>query len=109
MGGEGLRTAAVIDGTAPHTRDPILPGAAEEIINLGDFWDEGMLEKRRGELSALMKEKSALFSEAFEYLFAAGEITRMLRSDARALHAAGKDARRRRETHRSGVGVRPEG
>ena len=45
MGGEGLRTAAVIDGTAPHTRDPILPGAAEEIINLGDFWDEGMLEK----------------------------------------------------------------
>ena len=82
MGGEGLRTAAVIDGTAPHTRDPILPGAAEEIINLGDFWDEGMLEKRRGELSALMKEKSALFSEAFEYLFAAGEITRMLRSDA---------------------------
>lgn len=82
MGGEGLRTAAVIDGTAPHTRDPILPGAAEEIINLGDFWDEGMLEKRRGELSALIKEKSALFAEAFEYLFAAGEITRMLRSDA---------------------------
>ena len=82
MGGEGLRTAAVIDGTAPHTRDPILPGAAEEIINLGDFWDEKILESRRGELSALIKEKSALFSEASEYLFAAGEVTKMLKNDA---------------------------
>src|SRR6056297_375720 len=31
---------ALIDGTAPHVVDPKNPGAVDEILHLGDFWDE---------------------------------------------------------------------
>ncbi|MDD3654105.1 MAG: PRK06851 family protein [Desulfotomaculaceae bacterium] len=31
---------AMIDGTAPHVVDPKIPGAVDEIINLGEFWNE---------------------------------------------------------------------
>ena len=34
---------ALVDGTAPHIVDPKNPGAVDEIINLGDYWDEGNL------------------------------------------------------------------
>lgn len=34
---------ALIDGTAPHIVDPKNPGAVDEIIHLGDFWDEAGL------------------------------------------------------------------
>lgn len=29
---------AILDGTSPHTTDPAYPGAVEEIINMGDFF-----------------------------------------------------------------------
>jgi len=35
--------AAVMDGTAPHVMDPKFPGAVEDIINLGQFWNEAAL------------------------------------------------------------------
>lgn len=31
---------ALLDGTAPHVVDPKNPGAVDEIVHLGDFWDE---------------------------------------------------------------------
>lgn len=34
---------AVVDGTAPHVVDPKNPGAVDEIIHLGDFWDKDKL------------------------------------------------------------------
>ncbi len=79
---ESCRGIAVIDATAPHTRDPKLPGAAEEIVNLGDFWDSDRLRSERDEIADLIREKSELFAESYEYLFAAGEVSRMLRADA---------------------------
>lgn len=30
----------ILDGTAPHTLDPLNPGVNGKIINLGEFWDE---------------------------------------------------------------------
>ncbi|MCI8388578.1 MAG: hypothetical protein HFE63_08960 [Clostridiales bacterium] len=83
-GGKGMKydSIAVIDGTAPHTRDPKLPGAAEEIVNLGEFWHTDALREHRGEIAKLCSAKSALFSQAYEYLFAAGELDRLLRQDA---------------------------
>ena len=30
---------AILDGTA-HVVDPVFPGVVDEIINLGQFWDE---------------------------------------------------------------------
>mgnify|MGYP003936582541 CR=1 FL=1 len=35
--------AAVMDGTAPHVVDPNFPAAVDEIINLGQCWDEAAL------------------------------------------------------------------
>ena len=79
---ENCRGIAVVDATAPHTRDPKLPGAVEEIVNLGEFWDSDKLRSNRDEIADLVREKSALFAESYEYLFAAGELSKMLRSDA---------------------------
>lgn len=39
---------ALLDGTAPHVVDPKNPGAVDEIINLGDFWNNEELKKHKG-------------------------------------------------------------
>lgn len=41
------KKVALLDGTAPHVVDPKNPGAVDEIINLGDFWDEEGIRKIR--------------------------------------------------------------
>ncbi|WP_418791577.1 PRK06851 family protein [Phosphitispora sp. TUW77] len=43
---------AMLDGTAPHVVDPKNPGAVDEIVHLGDFWDENLLRKNK---SAILK------------------------------------------------------
>jgi hypothetical protein len=44
---------AMLDGTAPHVVDPKNPGAVDEIIHLGDYWNESML---RGSKEEILKE-----------------------------------------------------
>lgn len=66
---------AVIDGTAPHTTDPIYPGAVDVIVNTGEFWNETMLKNSRNEIMNIYKNKGGYFSKAFGYLKAAGDIT----------------------------------
>ncbi len=62
---------AMIDGTAPHVVDPKNPGAVDEIIHLGDFWDEeGMRNNREGILKE-NAEVGRLFGRAYRYLAAA--------------------------------------
>jgi molybdopterin-guanine dinucleotide biosynthesis protein len=34
---------ALLDGTAPHVVDPKHPGAVDEILHLGDFWNEAAM------------------------------------------------------------------
>ena len=34
---------AIMDGTAPHAMDPLLPGAQQHILNMGDLWDSKKL------------------------------------------------------------------
>lgn len=41
--------------TAPHVVDPKNPGAVDEIIHLGDFWDE---EKMRENKEAVLKSNA---------------------------------------------------
>ena len=59
---------AFVDGTAPHEFEPKYPGAVEEIINLGQSWDEGALRKRRDEIVAVNKLKLGAYTEAYEKL-----------------------------------------
>lgn len=59
---------ALLDGTAPHVVDPKNPGAVDEIINLGVYWDETGLRKEKDAILALNKEVGRLFRRAYDYL-----------------------------------------
>lgn len=59
---------AIIDGTAPHEREPRLPGAVDEIVNLGDYWNEVTLKNNRTKIEKLCLEKSQNYKSAYDYL-----------------------------------------
>ena len=69
-----LLKVALLDGTAPHVVDPIYPGAVDEIINLGEYWDKEKLESRKNDIIKITKENSRLFQKAYAYLKASGKI-----------------------------------
>lgn len=62
---------AMLDGTAPHVVDPKNPGAVDEIIHLGDHWNEEGLRASKKEILALNREIGRLFRRAYAYLAAA--------------------------------------
>ena len=62
---------ALLDGTAPHMVDPKNPGAVDEIIHLGDHWNEEGLRAHKREILALNQEIGRLFRRAYSYLSAA--------------------------------------
>lgn len=64
---------AVLDGTAPHERDAVIPGAIDEIVNLGEAWDSEVLKHRREEILKLTKKKQACYAAAYRYLAAFGK------------------------------------
>lgn len=56
---------ALLDGTAPHVVDPKNPGAVDEIINLGDYWNEDMLKQSREEIKLCNVKVSDYFQRAY--------------------------------------------
>lgn len=62
---------AIIDGTKPHIVDPKNPGAVDEIINLGVYWDEKGLRKNKEAIIKIGDEISENFTRAYRYLKAA--------------------------------------
>lgn len=66
--------AALIDGTAPHIVDPKNPGCVDEIIHLGDYWDEDGIIEYKKEIMEANKEISSIFNRAYRYLKAAKNI-----------------------------------
>ncbi len=75
---------ALIDGTAPHVVDPRHPGAVDEILHLGDFWDEKALRTEREQILAINREVGATFRRAYRYLAAA----KCVYDDIEAIHQA---------------------
>ena len=65
---------ALIDGTAPHMMDPIVPGAEDGILNLGECLDEEMLSKSRRPIRDAMEEISRCFLRVYDYLGAAAPL-----------------------------------
>ena len=61
----------LLDGTAPHSIDPVFPGAEDEVIDLGHFKNRTEFLKYRGELQALFQENKAHYSAAYAFLGAA--------------------------------------
>ena len=79
----------ILDGTAPHVRDAEIPGACDEIINLGEFWESSVLEKRRAEIEELTELKRDGFTRAYRYLAAAdGLNSEIKRMTAKAVDSA---------------------
>jgi hypothetical protein len=62
---------AMIDGTAPHVTDPRNPGAVDEILHLGDFWDESAMRAKRQKIQEVNREVGRLFERAYRFLRAA--------------------------------------
>ncbi|MCL2086666.1 MAG: hypothetical protein FWH05_03630 [Oscillospiraceae bacterium] len=46
----------IVDGTSPHVFEAQLPGVAQCIINLGDYWHKDKLEPHSAQIRALTKE-----------------------------------------------------
>lgn len=65
---------AVVDGTAPHVVDPRYPGAVDEIVNLGDYWDEEFLRRHREEIVEAADTIGQLFQATYRNLEEAREI-----------------------------------
>ncbi len=67
-------SVAVLDGTAPHTQDPVYPGAVERIVNLGEGFDHAALAGEREKLSSLVRAKGEAYRAAYRFLGAAGRM-----------------------------------
>ncbi len=67
-----LKTA-VLDGTAPHPREPIYPGIIERTADLSRAFDKTALEKKRETLCALIGKKREYYQTAYRFLSAAGQ------------------------------------
>lgn len=64
----------LIDSTAPHTLDPAVPVAIDEIFNLADFISRDRVTPHSRELLKLMGAKKAFYEKAYRYLNAAFQI-----------------------------------
>jgi len=64
---------AFIDGTAPHATDAKIPGAKDELIDLGKNWDSRFLIAEKEKICSLSVEKSVAYSTAYSYLSVAGK------------------------------------
>jgi len=61
----------LLDGTAPHAVETAIPGARDDIIDLGAFWDSAVLIGERKRIKYLAGRKSSCFKRAYMYLAAA--------------------------------------
>lgn len=64
----------MVDGTAPHVVEPQCPGAVDEIVNLGEFWNSDILREQKNEILALNGKKSAAYRRAYSYLRSCGNL-----------------------------------
>ena len=65
---------AVLDGTSPHERDAVIPGAVDEIINLADGFDICAMKAERERITELCKDKKAAYERAYSILRSAGSV-----------------------------------
>lgn len=64
----------MVDGTAPHVVEPQFPGACENIINMGAFWDIDKIYEKRNDIRSLTIENSLYHRRSSRFLASAGAI-----------------------------------
>ncbi len=62
------KKVAIIDGTYPHIVDPKNPGAVDEIINLGECWDNNKLRSSRQNIIKLNERITSVYKTAYDCL-----------------------------------------
>lgn len=65
---------SIADGTSPHVLEPQFPGACENIINMGAFWNEKNLFKKADKIRSLTIENSLCHRRSARFLSCAGTI-----------------------------------
>ena len=70
----GKGSIAFVDATSPHLLDPVCPGAWEDIVDLGQFWNSDILSSRRTEIEQLNREKGGAYRRAYRYLSGFGDM-----------------------------------
>ena len=68
-----IRTV-IMDGTAPHTVDPVYPGAVDMILNFGEFWKDDKFTNKSSEIIEVTNRNKMLHKTAALYLQAAGKL-----------------------------------
>lgn len=68
----GDHHVCLLDGTAPHVVDPVYPGAVDEIVNLGEFWQRKNIQAHRDSIIKLTAEISRFFNLAYMRLQGSG-------------------------------------
>ena len=64
----------VTDGTPPHIFEARYPGAKEEYLNLGEFWNSDFLSLCRDRIEEISANKGGCFSTAYKYLSVAESV-----------------------------------
>lgn len=64
----------VVDGTSPHTFDPVYPGAKQEIVNLGEYWDSKSLRDNIDGIVKATDENKLLHARVKAYIRAVSSI-----------------------------------
>ena len=70
----GKGSIAFVDATSPHLLEPVCPGAWEDIVDLGQFWNSDILSSRRTEIEQLNREKGGAYRRAYRYLSGFGDM-----------------------------------
>ncbi len=78
---------AMIDGTSPHVVDPKNPGAVDEIIHLGDYWNEQGMRQNKTQVMELNTEVGRSFRRAYQYVKAA----KVIHDDLETIYGEGLD------------------
>lgn len=73
---------SLLDGTAPHVVDPKNPGAVDEIMHLGAFWDPAGIRADKESILQTNAAVGKLFRRAYRYLAAA----KIVHDDIEAVH-----------------------
>jgi hypothetical protein len=61
----GRQQFCLVDGTSPHIVDPVYPGAVDQIVNLGDYWNQELIKAHRREIVNLTNDISKCFARAY--------------------------------------------
>ncbi|MBO5213964.1 MAG: hypothetical protein J6B86_04260 [Clostridia bacterium] len=105
------KNLCVVDGTPPHLTEPKFPGAKDEILYTGQFWDQKKLKVSLSEIQEFSEKISECFSRAYRYLSAAGKglddirATVLPNTDGERMKTFARDFLKRHAKKQKGEGI----